>query len=181
MPINWFSIKPMAPGRKPQLRVLRGFDVPAEGRGVAAMIAAVRIVGLMNDVIARLVKPHGLTSAHFDVLMTLKAGEGISQQELSERLLMTKGNACVTVQKMEVLGLVERRADPTDQRFQRPLHDRCRPQAAGQSPARASGPKDEADACRDSRSPIRRRCMNCCCAWNETSRIWANSSFYLAN
>ena len=83
------------------------------------MITAVRIVGLMTDSMARLVKPHGLTSAHFEVLLTLKAGEGISQQELSERLLMTKGNACVTVQKMEALGLLERRADPTDQRFQR--------------------------------------------------------------
>jgi len=109
----------MASGRKTQLRVLRGFDVPAEGRGFAALITMIRVVGRMNDAMAQLVKPHGLTSAHFEVLLTLKGGEGISQQELSERLLMTKGNACVTVQKMEALGLLERRADPTDQRFQR--------------------------------------------------------------
>jgi DNA-binding MarR family transcriptional regulator len=109
----------MTAGRKTQLRVLRGFDVPAEGRGFAALITMVRVVGKLNDAIADLVKPFGLTSAHFDVLMTLKTGEGISQQELSERLLMTKGNACVTVQKMEAAGLIERRADPTDQRFQR--------------------------------------------------------------
>jgi DNA-binding MarR family transcriptional regulator len=109
----------MTSGRKTQLRVLRGFDVPAEGRGFAALITMVRVVGKLNDAMADLVKPFGLTSAHFDVLMTLKAGEGISQQELSERLLMTKGNACVTVQKMEAMGLLERRADPTDQRFHR--------------------------------------------------------------
>jgi DNA-binding MarR family transcriptional regulator len=109
----------MPAGRKTQLRVLRGFDVPAEGRGFAALITMVRVVGKLNDAMAVLVKPYGLTSAHFDVLLTLKAGEGISQQELSERLLMTKGNACVTVQKMEAVGLIERRADPTDQRFQR--------------------------------------------------------------
>ena len=34
---------------------------------------------------------HGLTLPQFDVLATLWHGEGITQQELAERLLVTKG------------------------------------------------------------------------------------------
>jgi DNA-binding MarR family transcriptional regulator len=33
--------------------------------------------------------------------------------------LLTKGNICVMVQKMEAAGLIERRSDPDDQRFHR--------------------------------------------------------------
>jgi DNA-binding MarR family transcriptional regulator len=64
-------------------------------------------------------KAHGLTLPHFDVLMTLRMSEGISQQELAKRLLVTKGNVCVIAQKLEIEGLIERRSDPTDQRFHR--------------------------------------------------------------
>jgi DNA-binding MarR family transcriptional regulator len=73
----------------------------------------------MQDAMGRVVKEHGLTLPHFDVLLTLKNGEGISQQDLSERLLVTKGNICVIAQKLELAGLIERRSDPTDQRFHR--------------------------------------------------------------
>jgi DNA-binding MarR family transcriptional regulator len=109
----------MAAGNKSRLRVLRGHDVPAEARGFAAMLALVRVFGRLDGAMARLVKPFGLTAAHFEVLLCLKTGEGISQQELSDRLLVTKGNTCVTVQKMESAGLIDRRPDPTDQRFHR--------------------------------------------------------------
>jgi DNA-binding MarR family transcriptional regulator len=57
-----------------------------------------------------------LNLARLEVLLCLDDGEGISQQELSERLLVTKGNVCMTLQAMESDGLVERRPDSTDQR-----------------------------------------------------------------
>ena len=60
---------------------------------------------------------HGLSLPHLEVLLCLNLGEGISQQDLAERLLLTKGNICVIVQKMESAGLIERRLDPDDQRF----------------------------------------------------------------
>ena len=66
-----------------------------------------------------LAKRHGLTLPHLEVLLCLNQGEGISQQDLAERLLLTKGNICVMVQKMEAAGLIERRSDPDDQRFHR--------------------------------------------------------------
>jgi DNA-binding MarR family transcriptional regulator len=109
----------MAVGRKSRLRVLRGYDVPEQGRGRAIVISLIRVFGRMNEATSRLVKQHDLTLPHFEVLLCLKSGEGISQQELSDRLLLTKGNICIIVQKMESCGLIARRPDPTDQRFHR--------------------------------------------------------------
>jgi DNA-binding MarR family transcriptional regulator len=109
----------MATERSRKLRVLRGYDGPPEGRGHAALISLMRVSGRLNDVVSRMVKGHGLTLPHFDVLMSIKAGEGISQQDVSDQLLVTKGNVCVIVQKLEAAELLERRVDPRDQRVHR--------------------------------------------------------------
>ncbi len=61
----------------------------------------------------------GVSSAQFDVLMTLQLGEGITQQNLAKRLLVTKGNVCGLIDRMETAGWVERRADPEDRRANR--------------------------------------------------------------
>ena len=58
----------------------------------------------------------GLSMAQFDVLATLRQGEGISQQDLADRLLVTKGNVCGLVERMGARGLLERRPDPADRR-----------------------------------------------------------------
>jgi MarR family transcriptional regulator, organic hydroperoxide resistance regulator len=60
-----------------------------------------------------------LTLPQFDVLANLGMSEGISQQELAERLLVTKGNVCGLLDRMESAGLVERRPSPTDRRANR--------------------------------------------------------------
>ncbi len=78
-----------------------------------------RVFTRWTDAVANGLKKHGLTLPHFEVLMCLRTGEGISQQELSERLMLSKGNICIILQKMESSGLVERRVDPVDQRFHR--------------------------------------------------------------
>ena len=52
----------------------------------------------------RLFARHGLTPAQFDVLATLQQGDGITQQELSERLLVTKGNVCGLIDRAEAAG-----------------------------------------------------------------------------
>jgi DNA-binding MarR family transcriptional regulator len=62
---------------------------------------------------------HGLTLPQFDVLATLRTGEGITQQELAARLLVTKGNVCGVLDRMESAKWVERRADPQDRRANR--------------------------------------------------------------
>jgi MarR family transcriptional regulator, organic hydroperoxide resistance regulator len=109
----------MAQGRTRRLRVLRTYDGPPEGYGHAAFITMTRVQWRLHDLASRVTKAHGLTLPHFDVLMTLRLAEGISQQELAKRLLVTKGNVCVIAQRLELEGLIERRSDPTDQRFHR--------------------------------------------------------------
>lgn len=101
---------------KTHLRVLRETKLPAEEYKRASAIMLVRVVNRMKSAITELVTAHGLNLTQFDVLMNLRAGEGITQQELSERLLLTKGNICITLQKMEADHLVTRRVDPTDER-----------------------------------------------------------------
>ena len=64
---------------------------------------------------------HGLTLPQFDVLATLWHGEGITQQELAERLLVTKGNVVGLIDRVSLAGWVERRPDPEDRRANR-LH-----------------------------------------------------------
>ncbi len=49
-----------------------------------------------------------LSAAQFDVLAQLGPSEGITQQELANKLYVTKGNVCQLLDKMEQRGLVLR-------------------------------------------------------------------------
>ena len=103
-----------------KLPVLAAYDVPPDGRyALHAHIALVRVFALMEDEIARLLSGHDLTMAHFEILLNLSDAAGLTQQELAERMLVTKANVCITLDKMEKLGLAERRPDPTDRRINR--------------------------------------------------------------
>jgi DNA-binding MarR family transcriptional regulator len=64
---------------------------------------------------------YGLTTAQFEVLAHLRANPGITQQELAEKLLVTKGNVCGLLDRLQRDGLVERCGDPDDRRAKR-LH-----------------------------------------------------------
>jgi DNA-binding MarR family transcriptional regulator len=59
---------------------------------------------------------YNLTLPQFDVLAQLSREEGITQQCLADRLLVTKGNVCGLMERMVEQGLVERRQDPNDGR-----------------------------------------------------------------
>ena len=85
-------------------------------RTVARLI---RVHDNLRRSVERLLAEHKLSSAQFDVLATLDHGEGITQQELAGRLLVTKGNVCGLIDRMEEAGMVERRADPGDRRANR--------------------------------------------------------------
>ena len=54
-------------------------------------------------------KGWGLSVAQFDVLAHVGAHEGMTQQELADSLLVTKGNVCQLVGKLEDRGLISRR------------------------------------------------------------------------
>jgi DNA-binding MarR family transcriptional regulator len=59
---------------------------------------------------------YDITPAQFEVIAHLFAAQGISQQALAEKLLVTKGNVCGLIDRLAVLGLVERRCHPEDRR-----------------------------------------------------------------
>ncbi|GEO13170.1 MarR family winged helix-turn-helix transcriptional regulator [Microvirga aerophila] len=69
----------------------------------------------LNTIAAEL-KGLGLSVPQFDLLSTLTEREGLSQQELAERLYVTKGNVSGLLDRMVEAGLVERRAIPGDRR-----------------------------------------------------------------
>jgi DNA-binding MarR family transcriptional regulator len=50
----------------------------------------------------------GLTMAQFDILAQVGSAHGITQQELADRLLVTKGNISQLLDRMEKLGLLRR-------------------------------------------------------------------------
>jgi MarR family transcriptional regulator, organic hydroperoxide resistance regulator len=103
------------------------------------MARLVRVHDKFGRLAERMFARHGLSSAQFDVLATLDHGEGITQQELAERLLVTKGNVCGLIDRMESAGLVERRPDPGDRRANRIyLTDQGRRRLAETEPDRRS-------------------------------------------
>jgi DNA-binding MarR family transcriptional regulator len=59
---------------------------------------------------------HGLTLAQFEVLARLHFDGAISQNELAQRLLVTKGNICGLLDRMAAADLVTRMTDPKDRR-----------------------------------------------------------------
>lgn len=56
-------------------------------------------------------RSQGMTMAQFDVLSRVGADPGITQQELANSLLVTKGNVCQLLDRMERGGLIERRQE----------------------------------------------------------------------
>ena len=71
--------------------------------------------------IERLMDSQGMTLAQLDVLTNLELHEGLTQQELAQRLQVTKGNICGLIDRLEAAKWVERRPDAVDRRANR-LH-----------------------------------------------------------
>jgi DNA-binding MarR family transcriptional regulator len=64
---------------------------------------------LIDRATAEHLKSFDLTVAQFDVLAQVGAAEGITQQRLADALLVTKGNICQLIDRLEARNLVERR------------------------------------------------------------------------
>jgi DNA-binding MarR family transcriptional regulator len=67
-----------------------------------------RVFTKMDRAAAEMLRCHGLTVAQFDALAQIGASEGITQQELADKLLVTKGNISQLIAKMEARGLLRR-------------------------------------------------------------------------
>jgi len=70
----------------------------------------------IHALIAERLKTINLSVPQCDVLTTLTEREGVSQQELAERLYVTKGNISGLIDRLEAAGLVERRRLEGDRR-----------------------------------------------------------------
>src|SRR5829696_2959800 len=76
----------------------------------------VRLHRRASNAVAAELKLIGLSIPQFDLLSTLTEQEGLSQQELAQRLYVTKGNVSGLLDRMVEAGLVERRSPPGDRR-----------------------------------------------------------------
>lgn len=63
--------------------------------------------------------PYGLVLSQFEALAKIGLKPGMIQQELVSLLLVTKGNVGALLDRLESIGLVERRSDPNDRRANR--------------------------------------------------------------
>jgi DNA-binding MarR family transcriptional regulator len=78
----------------------------------ASVLAWLRLLRVSQKVerdLAGQLKLWGLNNAQFDVLAHVGAAEGITQQELADSLLVTKGNVAQLLDRMQKCGLIERR------------------------------------------------------------------------
>lgn len=83
----------------------------ADRAAVSAWLRLNRIAQKIDRAAAAEFAAMGLSMAQFDVIAQLGRGEGITQQELANRLLVTKGNISQLVGKMERRGLIARRQE----------------------------------------------------------------------
>jgi DNA-binding MarR family transcriptional regulator len=67
-----------------------------------------RVYQKIDRTSAENVRAWGISVAQFDVLAHVGAREGMTQQELADSLLVTKGNVCQLVGKLEDRGLISR-------------------------------------------------------------------------
>jgi DNA-binding MarR family transcriptional regulator len=77
-----------------------------------AVVAWMRLARVFKEIDRRTsdhMRLYDLSVAQFDVIAQVGAHEGITQQELANVLLVTKGNVTQLLDKMEARGLVERR------------------------------------------------------------------------
>lgn len=83
---------------------------------MTAWLQLVRVYEKLQHHMDSHLKCYELTPAQYDVLAQLAGAPGITQQALAERLMVTKGNICGLIDRMEKRKFVERRADPEDRR-----------------------------------------------------------------
>lgn len=76
----------------------------------------VRLQQRLSTAMAARLREVGLSIPQFDLMSTLSEREGATQQELAQRLYVTKGNVSGLVDRLVEAGLVERRTTMRDRR-----------------------------------------------------------------
>jgi DNA-binding MarR family transcriptional regulator len=78
---------------------------------VPAWVRLARVYHKIDHALVTQLRGQGLTLAQFDVLAHVGAAQGLTQQELARRLLVTKGNVTQLLDRMAESGLIERRQE----------------------------------------------------------------------
>lgn len=79
-----------------------------DGSAIVTWLRLARVYHQIQQAAAGQLREHGLSVAQFDVLVQVGADEGLTQQELADRLLVTKSNVSQLLDRMAQAGLVER-------------------------------------------------------------------------
>ncbi len=79
-----------------------------DGGAIVTWLRLARVYHQIQQAAAAQLRGHGLTMAQFDVLAQVGADEGLTQQALADRLLVTKSNVSQLLDRMAQAGLVER-------------------------------------------------------------------------
>ena len=82
-------------------------------------VAVARACHLVQQELARKLKPLDLKTPHLDILVNLTRTPGISQQDLARKLFVGRSNMTMLLPQLEKRGLVERRPDAGDRRVLR--------------------------------------------------------------
>jgi DNA-binding MarR family transcriptional regulator len=87
--------------------------------GVAVWKQLVATFLKMQRRVEDMLAPYGLVLSQFEALAKIGLKPGMIQQELVAVLLVTKGNVGALLDRLESIGLVDRRSDPNDRRANR--------------------------------------------------------------
>src|SRR5918998_4123187 len=87
------------------------------GPGLLAWLRLMRVFQKVDRASGERLRAWDLSVGQFDVLARVGAAEGIVQQELADFLLVTKGNVCQLLDRMEGRGLILRRREGRDNRI----------------------------------------------------------------
>lgn len=92
------------------------------GRAVPTWLRLIRIYQKGDRHLISHLREHDVSLAQFDVLAQISGHSGLSQQDLADRLLVTKGNVCQLVERMSDAGLISRRPDGRANRLHLTAH-----------------------------------------------------------
>lgn len=88
-------------------------------QGFDCWLQMIRTYDHLQSQVSAEVQKHGLTVPQFEVLSTLSLADCTNQQELADRLQVTKGNLVGLIDRLTERGFVERVVVPDDRRVNR--------------------------------------------------------------
>jgi DNA-binding MarR family transcriptional regulator len=80
-------------------------------RAIPAWLRLARVYQKVDRATVDLLRQWDLSVAQFDVLVQVGSHDGTTQQQLADHLLVTKGNVCQLLDRMEERGLLVRQQD----------------------------------------------------------------------